>query len=105
MDQDRSGSITAEELQKALLNNNWSHFNAETCRLMIGMFDKNRYCLFQVVEHFLLMLLEHFSVHNLVLATINLLIYNLDLELLIFMNLQLCGNMFKTGNNVLTGNY
>lgn len=42
VDQDRSGSITAEELQKALLNNNWSHFNAETCRLMIGMFDKNR---------------------------------------------------------------
>lgn len=42
VDQDRSGAITAVELQKALLNNNWSHSNAETCRLMIGMFDKNR---------------------------------------------------------------
>lgn len=42
VDQDKSGAITAQELQRALLNNNWSHFNGETCRLMIGMFDKNR---------------------------------------------------------------
>jgi len=42
VDRDNSGSITADELQQALLNNNWSHFNPETCRLMIGMFDKNR---------------------------------------------------------------
>jgi len=42
VDGDRSGRISAVELQQALTNNNWSHFNAETCRLMIGMFDSNR---------------------------------------------------------------
>lgn len=42
VDQDRSGKITAKELQQALLNNNWSQFNPETCRLMIGMFDKDQ---------------------------------------------------------------
>eukprot|EP00794_Sanderia_malayensis_P009051 gene9051-10018_t len=42
VDRDRSGGISADELQMALLNNNWSHFNKETCRLMIGMFDKDR---------------------------------------------------------------
>ena len=36
VDRDRSGQITADELQQALLNGNWSQFNAETCRLMIG---------------------------------------------------------------------
>ena len=36
VDNDRSGSITAKELQQALTNGNWSHFNPETCRLMIG---------------------------------------------------------------------
>ena len=41
MDTDRSGKITVIELQQALLNNNWSHFNSETCRLLIGMFDSN----------------------------------------------------------------
>jgi len=41
VDQDRSGRITAVELQKALVNTNWSNFNQETCRLMIGMFDKD----------------------------------------------------------------
>ena len=42
VDQDRSGKITAEELRQALHNGNWSPFNQETCRLMIGMFDKDR---------------------------------------------------------------
>ena len=42
MDVDRSGAITATELRQALVNGNWSHFNEETCRLMIGMFDKDR---------------------------------------------------------------
>lgn len=42
VDQDNSGSISADELQKALMNGNWSQFNGETCRLMIGMFDKDR---------------------------------------------------------------
>lgn len=36
VDRDRSGQITADELQQALINGNWSHFNSETCRLMIG---------------------------------------------------------------------
>ncbi|XP_064623217.1 programmed cell death protein 6-like isoform X2 [Lineus longissimus] len=42
VDQDNSGKITSNELQQALLNNNWSHFNGETCRLLIGMFDRDR---------------------------------------------------------------
>jgi len=42
VDSDNSGSISSDELQRALLNNNWSHFNSETCRLMVGMFDKDR---------------------------------------------------------------
>ncbi|XP_002737487.1 programmed cell death protein 6-like [Saccoglossus kowalevskii] len=41
VDADRSGKITALELQQALTNNDWSHFNAETCRLMVGMFDRD----------------------------------------------------------------
>ena len=42
VDQDRSGKISAAELQQALMNNKMKQFNHETCRLMIGMFDKNR---------------------------------------------------------------
>ncbi|KAI8506566.1 Pho85/PhoA-like cyclin-dependent kinase pef1, partial [Branchiostoma belcheri] len=42
VDQDRSGSINATELRQALVNGNWSHFNPETCRLLIGMFDQNK---------------------------------------------------------------
>ncbi|RMX39775.1 hypothetical protein pdam_00007155 [Pocillopora damicornis] len=42
VDRDRSGQITADELQQALLNGNWSHFNSETCRLMIGIFDRDQ---------------------------------------------------------------
>ncbi|XP_013088705.1 peflin-like isoform X1 [Biomphalaria glabrata] len=41
VDHDKSGRITAHELQKALINTNWTAFNEETCRLMIGMFDKD----------------------------------------------------------------
>ena len=37
VDADKSGAITANELQQALTNGNWSHFNPETCRLMIGV--------------------------------------------------------------------
>ena len=37
VDRDRSGQISTDELRAALMNNNWSHFNLETCRLMIGM--------------------------------------------------------------------
>lgn len=42
VDQDRNGQITVTELQQALLNGNWSPFNEETCRLMIGMFDRDK---------------------------------------------------------------
>lgn len=42
VDADHSGKITATELQQALMNGNWSPFNPETCRLMIGMFDRDR---------------------------------------------------------------
>ena len=38
VDSDKSGQITAMELQQALTNGNWSHFNPETCRLMIGKY-------------------------------------------------------------------
>ena len=45
VDRDRSGQITANELQQALLNGNWSHFNSETCRLMIGKYCCLRFLL------------------------------------------------------------
>ncbi|KAF6027632.1 PEF1 [Bugula neritina] len=41
VDADRSGQISAMELRQALTNSNYSHFNEEACRLMIGMFDKD----------------------------------------------------------------
>ncbi|KAK9766532.1 hypothetical protein K7432_004325 [Basidiobolus ranarum] len=41
VDTDGSGQITADELQKALLNGDWTPFNLETIRLMINMFDKD----------------------------------------------------------------
>lgn len=40
VDKDRSGFISADELQSALSNGTWTPFNRETVRLMIGMFDK-----------------------------------------------------------------
>ena len=36
VDTDRSGHISAQELQRALVNGNWSHFSEEACRMMIG---------------------------------------------------------------------
>ncbi|XP_063981355.1 programmed cell death protein 6 isoform X2 [Diachasmimorpha longicaudata] len=42
VDQDNSGAISADELQRALSNGTWTPFNPETVRLMIGMFDKNQ---------------------------------------------------------------
>ena len=35
VDKDRSGYISADELQRALSNGTWAPFNAETVRLMI----------------------------------------------------------------------
>lgn len=42
VDKDRSGAISAQELQSALSNGTWAPFNAETVRLMIGMFDRQQ---------------------------------------------------------------
>jgi len=42
VDADRSGQIDAKELQRALVNGNWSNFSEEACRMMIEMFDLNR---------------------------------------------------------------
>jgi len=42
VDTDRSGQIDAVELQRALVNGNWSNFSEEACRMMIDMFDANR---------------------------------------------------------------
>jgi Ca2+-binding EF-hand superfamily protein len=42
VDMDRSGKISAQELQTALGNAPWARFSAETCRIMIGMFDRDR---------------------------------------------------------------
>ncbi|NXV10571.1 PEF1 protein, partial [Cettia cetti] len=42
VDADHSGFISVKELKQALVNNNWSSFNDETCLLMINMFDKTR---------------------------------------------------------------
>ncbi|CAG8482000.1 8986_t:CDS:2 [Paraglomus brasilianum] len=39
VDTDKSGALTTEELQKALINGDWSPFNLETVRLMMNMFD------------------------------------------------------------------
>ncbi|XP_076640775.1 apoptosis-linked gene-2 isoform X1 [Halictus rubicundus] len=39
VDKDRSGAISADELQQALSNGTWTPFNPETVRSMIGMFD------------------------------------------------------------------
>merc|ERR1712083_1072951 len=42
VDSDRSGQIDAKELQRALVNGNWSNFSEEACRMMIEMFDKDK---------------------------------------------------------------
>jgi len=41
VDQDRSGQIDSKELQKALVNGNWSNFSEEACRMMIELYDAN----------------------------------------------------------------
>ncbi|KAG8226317.1 hypothetical protein J437_LFUL011430 [Ladona fulva] len=42
VDQDRSGKITAKELQGALMNGQGKNFSEAACTLMIGMFDKDK---------------------------------------------------------------
>ena len=41
VDADRSGQISATELQRALVNGNMRRFSEETCRMLISMFDNN----------------------------------------------------------------
>ena len=40
-DKDRSGHISAEELQQALSNGTWEPFNLRLIKMMIGMFDRD----------------------------------------------------------------
>ncbi|KAI8369451.1 uncharacterized protein BYT42DRAFT_584524 [Radiomyces spectabilis] len=39
VDTDHSGQLTVDELQRALVNGDWSPFNIETVRMMVNMFD------------------------------------------------------------------
>ncbi|KAH9180312.1 hypothetical protein EDB89DRAFT_2216779 [Lactarius sanguifluus] len=42
VDTDRSGSITVNELQAALVNGNWSSFDLDTVKMLMNMFDTDR---------------------------------------------------------------
>lgn len=42
VDVDRSGSISASELQRALINGDWTSFDLDTVKLLMGLFDTNR---------------------------------------------------------------
>ncbi|KAI8888377.1 EF-hand [Backusella circina FSU 941] len=41
VDTDGSGQLSADELQRALINGDWSPFNIETVRMMVNMFDED----------------------------------------------------------------
>jgi len=41
VDTDRSGHIDAKDLQKVLVNGDWSNFSEEACRMMISMYDRD----------------------------------------------------------------
>lgn len=42
VDTDKSGQLSVDELQRALVNGDWSPFNIETVRTMVNMFDKGK---------------------------------------------------------------
>jgi Ca2+-binding EF-hand superfamily protein len=42
VDVDHSGSISASELQRALINGDWTHFDLDTVKLLMGLFDTDR---------------------------------------------------------------
>ncbi|EJF60685.1 EF-hand [Dichomitus squalens LYAD-421 SS1] len=42
VDTDRSGHITVHELQKALINGDWSPFDLDTVKLLMSIFDTDR---------------------------------------------------------------
>ncbi|KAJ7929233.1 hypothetical protein B0H13DRAFT_1964404 [Mycena leptocephala] len=39
VDQDRSGAISVTELQSALVNGNWTRFDLDTVKMLMGIFD------------------------------------------------------------------
>ncbi|KAI8970602.1 hypothetical protein BDB01DRAFT_814833 [Pilobolus umbonatus] len=41
IDRDRSGSISVDELERTLVNGDMSHFNRETVRMLVNMFDSD----------------------------------------------------------------
>lgn len=41
VDTDHSGTLSCEELQRALMNGDWTPFNVETVRMMMNMFDRD----------------------------------------------------------------
>ena len=85
VDADHSGKISAAELRQALVNGNWTHFNPETCRLLIGMFDHNR------------------SVSDVTLHYLMPRLHVPGMAPLMCMASLLCGSIFRTGGSVLTG--
>ncbi|KLO09705.1 EF-hand, partial [Schizopora paradoxa] len=42
VDADRSGAITAEELQTALVNGDWTPFDLDTVKMLMSIFDTDR---------------------------------------------------------------
>jgi len=42
VDADRSGSISVFELQRALVNGDWTPFDLDTVKLLMNLFDQNR---------------------------------------------------------------
>ncbi|KAI0061890.1 EF-hand [Artomyces pyxidatus] len=42
VDTDRSGQVSAPELQKALINGDWSPFDLDTVKLLMNIFDSDR---------------------------------------------------------------
>lgn len=53
VDTDNSGQLTVDELQRALINGDWSPFNIETVRTMVNMFDSG------IVYRYLLRVFKH----------------------------------------------
>lgn len=73
LDKDRSGSITANELQMALSNGTWSPFNPETVRLMMSksnilinkiILTLNNYLTFNFIRIIIYYSLFHMSKQN-----------------------------------------
>ena len=51
VDEDRSGQISATELQRALVNGNWSPFDLDTTKMLMGIFVCcSHYCVSIVLQ-------------------------------------------------------